>query len=279
MKRIGLAVVLVALFCTVSLRLAAQALPDRSGQNINIVTGSADQFIGDMFRQRQNEPVFGVSSVNPSHMMAAYNDYRTVDVPDDQSVGTPSPVQTLLARVVDFFTAPWRRGGERRRDADELEAAAQAWIGLSFSDNGGKSWYTGLHPGFFANQSADDVSSPLYGYQAASDPVLASTDHQFFVGGIAFTPNATSVGFVSRFTDFNDTATGQNIRFDRTTALILAADRLLRRQAERRGRPERTRVCGVRHFRQLGSEEAEQHRPLLPLEQLRWHLVGRRGHQ
>jgi hypothetical protein len=47
------------------------------GQNLNIVTGSSDQFVGDMFRQRQNEAVLGTSSINPLHQMAAYNDYRS----------------------------------------------------------------------------------------------------------------------------------------------------------------------------------------------------------
>ena len=32
------------------------------GQNINVITGSDSQFTGDMFRQRQTEPV-GISSV------------------------------------------------------------------------------------------------------------------------------------------------------------------------------------------------------------------------
>ena len=53
------------------------------GQNINVITGSDDQFTGDMFRQRQNESVAGISSINTSHIMVAYNDYRTVDYLED----------------------------------------------------------------------------------------------------------------------------------------------------------------------------------------------------
>ena len=119
-------------------------------QNLNIVTGSADQYIGDMYRQRQNEPVLGISSVNPAHMMAVYNDYRTVDFADDQGVGTPSPGQNLVARLLEFFRAPWKH--EHEREGEEVEAAAQAWIGLSFSDNAGKNWYTGLLPGYPSGQ-------------------------------------------------------------------------------------------------------------------------------
>ena len=120
------------------------------GQNLNIVSGSDNQFIGDMFRQRQNEGVIGISSVNPSHMMAAYNDYRTVDFADDPGVGTPSPAQSFVARVWNLLRAPWRRERERELEGEGGEAeeadAAQAWIGLSFTDNG-TDWYTGLLPG------------------------------------------------------------------------------------------------------------------------------------
>ena len=60
----------------------------------------------------------------------------------------------------------------------------------------------------------------LRAYEAASDPVMATTDRQFFVGGIAFTPGGGSVGFVSRFTDRNNSETGQNIHFDGTRILL-----------------------------------------------------------
>ena len=195
------------------------------GQNINIVSGSADQFIGDMFRQRQNEPVLGISSVNPSHMMAAYNDYRTVDFVD--GFVPPSPIQSTIAKVLKFFLKPFRREREGARgEAEESEiAAAQAWVGLSFSDNAGKDWYTGLLPGHASLPPAQgteawDQSTQLTQFDAASDPVMATTPDQFFVGGIVFTPGGSSAGIVSRFTDKNDTATGQNIHFDGLRVLL-----------------------------------------------------------
>ena len=217
---------LVAVITAGSLHALVRA--QSGGQNINIVTGSDDQYIGDQFRQRQNEPVFGSSSINPAHMMAAYNDYRTVDFLEDPgSMVPPSLIQGLVAKLFDWFRAPWRREGEEEKEEGENEeaeraAAAQAWIGLSFSDNGGKDWYTGLLPGHSSGVALDDYASPLrtLGLQAASDPVLATTPNQFFLGGIAFTPNGTSAGFVARFTDRNNTETGQNIQYDWTKLIV-----------------------------------------------------------
>ena len=204
-------------------------------QNVNVITGSSDQFIGDEFRQRQVEPSLAISSINPAHMMAAYVDYRTVDFDDDPvAVNPPS----LFARLLNFFRAPWTGDGERERErereregerAGEYEneaaekAAAQAWIGLSFSDNGGKDWYTGLHPGRLGLPPPDtdpdfpDQSFMLNQYDAMSDPVLASTHNRFYLVGIAFNPDnpqQSNIGTVSRFTDKNDTETGRNIDFD-----------------------------------------------------------------
>ena len=49
---------------------------------------------------------------------------------------------------------------------------------------------------------------------------MATTDRQFFVGGIAFTPGGGGVGFVSRFTDRNNSETDANIHFDGTRILL-----------------------------------------------------------
>ena len=203
------------------------------GQNQNVVTGSDDQFIGDMFRQRQNEGVLGTSSVNPLHQMVAYNDYRTVDMADDPGAVVPPSPMSVLHKLWNLLRAPFvlaRGDRERGREAGEegeMGDSAQAWIGLSFTDNG-KDWYTGLHPGHpFDNSNLAPVlrvGPDGRGYQAASDPVMATTADKFFVGGIAFTPGpgGNSVGFVSRFVDRNDTEIGRNIQYEWTKALVVA---------------------------------------------------------
>ena len=216
-RLVALAAVLVAASSSYVLVRAQGAV----GQNVNVVTGSGDQFTGDMFRQRQNEPVIGISSVNPMHMMAAYNDYRTVDYPLDVSTVPPS----LWARLREFLKNPFKREGEREGEGEEEDekAAANAWIGVSFRD--GQQWYSGLHPGHHLLPPVNgaqqwDQSPQLTAFDAASDPVMATTQNQFFVGGIAFTPNGSSAGFVSRWTDHNNTETGQNLHFDGTRLLL-----------------------------------------------------------
>ncbi len=109
--RLGL---LVAVVTAASMHVIVGA--QGAGQNINVVTGSDDQFTGDVFRQRQNEGVIGISSVNPANMMVAYNDYRIVDEANDSGVGTIAPVQGFVARLKEFFRAPWRLGRERREE-------------------------------------------------------------------------------------------------------------------------------------------------------------------
>jgi hypothetical protein len=109
------------------------------GQNVNIVAGIKDQFIGDMFKQRQNEAVSCIFAVNPDQQIFAYNDYRTVDQALDSQLGTPSTIQRSF--FAKLFT-PFRKG--RPTSAAGEPASAQAWIGLSFTDNA-TDYYTGLH--------------------------------------------------------------------------------------------------------------------------------------
>ena len=136
----------VACACSMHVMVGAQG---SVGQNINIITGSGDQFVGDMYRQRQNEAAIGISSVNPSHMMAAYNDYRTVDFAGDLGVGTDAPIfQRVVAAVREFFRGLWEpeRNEEFEDDEAAEKAAAQASIGVSFSDDGGSDWSIGAAP-------------------------------------------------------------------------------------------------------------------------------------
>ncbi|MGB5391813.1 MAG: hypothetical protein WBP10_16680, partial [Thermoanaerobaculia bacterium] len=74
------------------------------GDNINVLpvfkTDDGVQYIdaldyarGDLYGNRQGEPKVAVSTVNPDHMLAVFNDFRLVDVPDDP------PLPGLLASL------------------------------------------------------------------------------------------------------------------------------------------------------------------------------------
>ena len=137
--------------------------------NVNVMSGISDQFVGDRFLQRQNEPVIGVSTLNPDHLMAAANDYRAVDLALDEGVGesgqqaSDSAVGGLARRSGKPVIVA--KKGQPRGKIPAGATAAEAWMGLYFSYNRGKDWTTILHPGFPQDTSADGLNSPLYGFR------------------------------------------------------------------------------------------------------------------
>ena len=166
-------------------------------RNVNMVSGTGWPS-GDPFLQRQNEPSIAVSTRNPSHLLAGANDYRTVDLP-----GLPHG-----------------------------ELTGDAWLGLFKSFDGGQTWTSTLLPGYPQDKSSEGRASPLYGFDAAADPVVrAGTNGLFYYAGIAFhrdaiAPNTTGKDddeddddrgetgalFVARFIDDNNKENGDPIR-------------------------------------------------------------------
>lgn len=147
-----------------------------AGRNVNMVSGTKLPF-GDPWLQRQNEPSIAASTRNPLHLLAGANDYRTIDIPDD-------------------FKLP---GIERT-------AAADAWLGVYESFNGGESWITTLLPGFPQDASSEGQMSPLKGYETACDPIVrAGANGLFCYCGIAFNRDRNkSAIFVARYVDDNN---------------------------------------------------------------------------
>ena len=119
------AVVALALAATLGVRVEAQQAPPPvvSGTNVNMVSGTSFPD-GDPYLQRQNEPNAAVSTRNPLHLLAGANDYRTVDL--------PGPFDPM-------------RG---------FKMAADAWVGLFKSVDGGQNWTSTLLPGFPAGRDA-----------------------------------------------------------------------------------------------------------------------------
>lgn len=174
------------------------------GRNVNMISGTKLPD-GDPFLQKQNEPSLAVSTRNPFHILAGANDYRTVNMTDeDENEMLPSPV---------------------------IAAGGDAWLGLYKSVDGGQSWKSMLHPGFPQDKTTvgesekpdeEQTISPLKEYKAAADPVVrAGPSGMFYYAGIAFnrpdesTPPGQEKGcvFVSRFIDDNNKEKGDTIRF------------------------------------------------------------------
>jgi putative Ig domain-containing protein/galactose oxidase-like protein/Kelch motif protein len=163
-----------ALICV--LMAAPSSLAQVSGQNVNMVSGT-NWTNGDPFLQRQNEPSIAVSTRNISHLLAGSNDYRTVDLPG------------LLG----------------------IEERGDAWLGLFKSFDAGRTWQSTLLPGYPLDGSPQGLSSPIHGFQAASDPtVRAGTNGLFYYTGIAFDrgKNPKSAVFLARFIDLNNKENG-----------------------------------------------------------------------
>ncbi|HEY8131519.1 MAG TPA: hypothetical protein VII12_06470 [Thermoanaerobaculia bacterium] len=159
------------------------AQPQIPEQNINMVSGTGWPF-GDPFLRQQNEPSMAVAKGrNPLHLLAAANDYRSVDIP---------------------FNAPARPDDEDTGDA---------WIGIFKSKDGGNTWWSTLLDGY---PQLANSTSPLKGFQAAADPVVrAGNNGMFYVGGIVLNRGANPLGgvFVARFIDSNRTEVGDPIEY------------------------------------------------------------------
>ena len=102
--------VIVALACV--LFATPAALAQQAGENINVLPvvlpqDSPDDWfvVGDGFLQRQVEPTIAASTRNPDHLVAFFNDYRAVDIPDDAGLGEAETMIAVLSIVRTFMFA------------------------------------------------------------------------------------------------------------------------------------------------------------------------------
>src|SRR5215472_2695718 len=161
----------------VVLILGTDARAQVPGANVNMVSGTQWPG-GDPYLQRQNEPTMAVSSRNAVHLLAAANDYRTVDIPFPPDSG---------------------------------DETGDAWLGVFKSTDSGQTWQSSLLPGYPQDQSTIGLASPLKAFAVATDPtVRAGTHGMFYYSGLAFNrgDNAPSAVFVARFQDQNNKGNG-----------------------------------------------------------------------
>ena len=127
--------------------------PDPTSTRPGIVdpTDPAAFVKSDLQMQRQNETVVAASIRNPDHLLAAGNDYRFVDFPEDQYFGEhgfitrPSPA-VPKTRASD---PPAIRRVDRRVDRR-----------LPIGDRG-RTWTGGAVPGSPLDESAASLASPM----------------------------------------------------------------------------------------------------------------------
>jgi hypothetical protein len=176
--------------CTALVLISSVLYAQIPGTNANVVSGIGDQYVGDRFLQRQNEPAIAVSTRNPDHWVSAFNDYSTVDFAGDPNI----------------------------------EPAAEAWMGVAFSYDRGRSWSHALVPGYLQDTSPAGVASPLHGLPAASDPVLASGPRgRFYLGGLFFDRSGTSKIGVLRYVDKNNSESRHSINYEGTTVVDIGS--------------------------------------------------------
>src|SRR4051812_40978262 len=131
------------------------------GPNVNaaagVVANPADPAAlikSDLLLQRQNETVIAGSNRNPDHLLAAANDYRFVDFPQDQFIPEQGFVTRLLARV--FGRGPGGIAAPTR-----ATVAVGAWTGVYRSCDRGGTWIRSALPGSPLDGSPASLTSPL----------------------------------------------------------------------------------------------------------------------
>ena len=175
---------------------------------------------GDGFLQRQVEPTIAVSTRNPDHLLSFFNDYRAVDIPNDEGLGEEEQAMAFALNVSDFMMAglvPIPRLPFVRQPP---MAAAEAWVGGSRSYDGGLTWSGFFMPGGPFDDSPASVASPVWGLEAATDPVaVAGPCGYVYVVFVAFTRGDESKMVVARFQDLNNDEGGDTWEYQGMTVL------------------------------------------------------------
>jgi hypothetical protein len=228
---VGLAVAFLHVAVSAQSPHGGGAARPQPGPNVNAAAGIVANpmdpaaFVkSDLLLQRQNETVIGASSRNPDHLLAAANDYRFVDFPNDPHFGEQGFVARLIAKLLG-------------RPALKVRAAAAVggWTGVYRSCDRGGHWVGGALPGSPLDNSPASLASPLKalsneaalqgGHAETTDPTLVAGPggrmHVVVLGFIRF-PNGT-VGdsrlYYTSYTDRNNHEGGSCFSYDYTAEI------------------------------------------------------------
>jgi hypothetical protein len=141
------------------------------GPNVNAAAGivnpndPAALVKSDLLLQRQNETVVASSTRNGDHILAAANDYRFVDFPNDAFFGDETGIGNFFTRLI----AKIFRRSEFKGLPGRAAAAVGGWTGVYRSCDRGGTWLgsavprrpAGQLPGIatISNQSAEQFGA------------------------------------------------------------------------------------------------------------------------
>jgi hypothetical protein len=194
------------------------------GENINVlplVPNSIPdyQLKGDWYLQRQLEPTICASTRNPNNLIAFFNDYRAVDEPDDPFLGETYMLAMALKAMSTMMAAAFGPVIPTI-DPPPPVAVAEAWVGMSRSYDGGLTWSGGWLPGAGFDGSDASTASPVWGLEAATDPVVVCGPcGKAYVIFVAFTRGGESKIAVARYEDLNNVEGGDTWIYLGTTVL------------------------------------------------------------
>jgi hypothetical protein len=198
------------------------------GPNVNTAAGivadpldPAAFLKSDLLLQRQNETVVAASSRNPDHLLAAANDYRFVDFPDDQHFGEQGFIARLIAKLFRRPSAPV---------PTRAAAAVGGWTGVYRSCDHGGTWIGGALPGSPLDQTPVSLASPMKqlsnlaemqgAHAETTDPVILAGPsgrmHVVVLGFIRFPTGQVGESrvYYASYTDRNNREGGTCFNYD-----------------------------------------------------------------
>ena len=175
----------------------ANARP-QPGANVNAAAGIVDPkdpaalVKADILLQRQSETMVAGSTRNADHVLAAANDFRFVDFPNDPYFGE-GPDHSFVARLIaKLFRRPTING-----IPTHAAASVGGWVGVYRSCDRGNTWLGSSVPGAILDQSPASLAAPLKALSlSAPNGAHAETTDPVLVAGPGGRMHLVVLGFI-----------------------------------------------------------------------------------